>query len=84
MNGSGRVMAALGATLVAVGLVTAALPPRFIEDRFGFEPDAGSGALELLIVLVLLAGGATLLVRSAAVTRLGRRAAHVRRDPAGA
>lgn len=81
MNGSQRIAGAVGAALVALGLVLATLPAQFIERSLHVEPDGGSGALELAIVLVLLGAGAALLVRSTAVARLVRRVVRARHDP---
>lgn len=62
---------ALAAVLAVAGMALALLPHAWIEERFGLELDGGSGVLELLPVVVLVACAAVLAVR---VVR-GRRAA---------
>lgn len=52
---------ASGAVLVLLGLALALLPEDWIERSLGFEPDADSGAVEVLLVLVPLVIGALLL-----------------------
>ncbi|PRY15302.1 hypothetical protein [Kineococcus rhizosphaerae] len=47
--------------LVLLGLALALLPEDWIERTLGFAPDAGSGALEVLLVLVPLVLGVLLL-----------------------
>lgn len=37
---------------VAIGLVFGFLPRNWIELRLGFDPDGGSGLLELLLILI--------------------------------
>jgi len=62
---------ALAAVLALAGMALALLPHAWIEERFGLELDGGSGVLEFLPVVVLVACAAVLAVR---VVR-GRRAA---------
>lgn len=61
--------------LVLIGLGAAVLPATWIEDVAGVEPDGGSGALEFLIALGILAVGTVCLavayVRTAAQRRHG-------------
>ncbi len=52
-----RTKVILGALFITCGVLFAVLPKDWIESRFGFEPDQGSGALELLLVLVPVALG---------------------------
>jgi hypothetical protein len=58
-----RTRVLLQTVLAAAGLVLSLLTmvwPEWIEELFGVEPDGGSGALEWLIALGLLAAAATL------------------------
>jgi len=64
---------ALGAALIILGLGYAFLPTQWIEQKYGFEPDGGSGALELLIAVVPIAAGIGLLVHAWSVHRAERR-----------
>ncbi len=68
--------------LIAVGIAFALLPKEWIEGTLGFEPDGGSGALELGLALVPICLGVALLAlryllwsapASAAVTEERRR-----------
>jgi drug/metabolite transporter (DMT)-like permease len=68
---SARTQAAASAIAIAVGVVFAILPQDWIEERFGIDPDAGSGSIERLLVGVPLAIGAALAV-SAIVSFLRR------------
>ena len=43
MDRRGRGSIALGAVLVVVGILFAALPKDWLEQTFGFEPDGGNG-----------------------------------------
>ena len=52
MARSGRTMIVVGGILVAIGILLAALPKDWLEERFAIEPDAGNGLVELLLVLV--------------------------------
>ncbi len=58
----------LGIALVMAGLGFAILPKAWIEERFGFEPDGGNGALELLLTAIPIAIG-VVLVAAAVVPR---------------
>lgn len=53
-----------GWVLIALGLAYAALPKTWVEDRLGFEPDGGSGALEFAFVAIPLIVGAALIIGS--------------------
>lgn len=57
------VQVALAAVLAIAGLALALLPHAWIEDRFGVEPDGGTGLLEFLPVVVLVVAAAVLAVR---------------------
>ena len=59
----GRTQLVVGGLLIAIGFVLAALPKDWLEERFAIEPDAGSGLVELLLVLVPVVAGAALVVR---------------------
>jgi hypothetical protein len=59
---SARTQAAASAIATAVGVLFAILPLDWIEERFGINPDAGSGSIERLLVGVPLAIGAALAV----------------------
>ena len=63
MDRRGRGSIALGAILVVVGILFAALPKDWVEQTFGVEPDGGNGFVELLIVLVPIVIGAALIAR---------------------
>jgi apolipoprotein N-acyltransferase len=70
---SNRAKVIVGAILVGVGMLLALLPKDWIEETFGFEPDAGNGMLELALILVPIVLGVALiavaLVGSAAESR---------------
>ncbi len=68
---SARTQAAASAIAMAVGVLFAILPQDWIEERFGIDPDAGSGSIERLLVGVPLAIGAA-LAGSAIVSFLRR------------
>src|SRR5262245_21544391 len=59
---SNRAKVIVGSILVGVGVLLSLLPKDWIEERFGFEPDAGNGLLELALILVPIVLGAGLLV----------------------
>ena len=61
--GTGRLRAAAAALAAAAAALTL-LVPSWIEELTGLDPDAGSGAVEVTVVLVL-AGVALLAGRSA-------------------
>jgi hypothetical protein len=63
MDRRGRGSIAVGAILVVAGILFAALPKDWLEQRFGFEPDGGNGFVELLMVLVPIVIGAVLIAR---------------------
>jgi hypothetical protein len=67
-----RIMAVAGTVLIIIGVGFALLSKRWIEDTLGFEPDGGSGALELAFVLLPIAIGASLLVIAALAHRQRR------------
>lgn len=52
----------IGSLLVILGVLLAALPKDWIEQNVRIEPDAGSGALELMIVLGVIVVGLALIV----------------------
>jgi hypothetical protein len=56
-----RIKTLLGGLLVLTGVLLAVLPKDWLEETFGLEPDAGSGVLELAIVLVPITAGIVLL-----------------------
>ena len=59
----GRTMIVVGGILIAMGIVLAALPKDWLEERFAVEPDAGNGLVELLFLLVPVVVGAALIGR---------------------
>ena len=59
----GRTMIVVGGILVAIGILLAALPKDWLEERFAVEPDAGNGLVELLLFVVPRVGGAVLIAR---------------------
>ena len=59
----GRTMIVVGGILVAIGILLAALPKDWLEERFAVEPDAGNGLVELLLVVVPVVVGAALIAR---------------------
>jgi uncharacterized membrane protein YedE/YeeE len=59
----GRTQIVVGGILIAIGIVLAALPKDWLEERFAIEPDAGNGLVELLLVLVPVVVGAVLIAR---------------------
>ena len=56
------VQAGIGLLLLILGVLLAALPKDWIEETVGIEPDAGSGALELMILLGAIVVGLALIV----------------------
>ena len=56
-----RTQIVVGGILIAVGIMLAALPKDWLEERFAVEPDAGNGLVELLLVLVPVVAGAALI-----------------------
>ena len=60
MSNSNQVKAVLAGVLCLVGVMLAVQPRNWIEERFGFEPDAGSGMLELALVVLPIAFGLAL------------------------
>jgi len=69
--GSGQMT--VGGLLIAIGIVLAALPKDWLEERFAIEPDAGNGAVELLLFLVPVVIGAALVARGWVARRRGVR-----------
>lgn len=69
MTRSGRSSIVLGAVLVVVGLLFAALPKDWLEETFAIEPDAGNGSVELLLVLVPIVIGGALIARGVVAWR---------------
>jgi hypothetical protein len=67
-----RIMAIAGTMLILIGVGFALLSKEWIEETLGFEPDGGSGALELAFVLVPIAIGASLLIIAGLVYRQRR------------
>lgn len=59
----GRTQIVAGGILIAIGIVLAALPKDWLEERFAIEPDAGNGLVELLLFLVPVVVGAALVAR---------------------
>jgi hypothetical protein len=51
----------LGSVLVLFGVLIALQPFDWIEARYHVDPDAGSGALELVVSTVLVGAGALVL-----------------------
>jgi hypothetical protein len=56
-----RSMLVVGVLLIAIGLAFALAPKEWIEETLGFEPDGGSGLVELLLALVPIVVGVALL-----------------------
>ncbi len=56
--------AILGFALVVIGILLALRPLDWIESRYGVDPDADSGALELIISTVLVGAGVTAVLFS--------------------
>lgn len=71
-SGPELVQVVLAAVLATAAMALALLPHVWIEDRFGIEPDGGSGLLELLPVVVLVAAAAVLAVRVVRSRRTAR------------
>lgn len=69
----------LGVLLIAIGLSLALLPPEWIEEAVGFEPDGGNGLIELLLAAVPLVAGGLLVIKAIAIGR--RRSLVGRRSP---
>jgi hypothetical protein len=69
MPRSGRSSIVLGAVLVVVGILFAALPKDWLEETFAIEPDAGNGFVELLLVLVPIVVGGALIARGVVTSR---------------
>jgi hypothetical protein len=80
MSRADKIKLTLSVTLVTIGVLAAGLPKQWIEEAFGFEPDGGNGALELVIAAVPLVLGVLLAV---SVVR-SRRAETHGASPAGA
>ena len=68
----GRTQMVVGGILVAIGILLAALPKDWLEERFAIEPDAGNGLVELLLVLVPVVVGVALIARGWRRTATGR------------
>jgi uncharacterized membrane protein len=51
----------IGVVLILIGVAFASLSKEWIEETIGFEPDGGSGLVELLIALVPIAVGVALI-----------------------
>jgi hypothetical protein len=75
---SNRAKVIVGAILVGVGVLLALLPKDWIEETFGFEPDAGNGMLELALILIPIVLGVALIA-----VALIRRTAEPRHRMAG-
>jgi len=69
MTRTGRTQMVVGGILVVLGVLFAALPKDWLEERFAIEPDAGNGVVELLLVLVPIVVGAALIARAWLVSR---------------
>ena len=67
----GRTQMVVGGFLIAIGIVLAALPKDWLEERFAIEPDAGNGLVELLLFLVPVVVGAALVARGWVARRRG-------------
>ena len=65
----GRTQLVIGGILIAIGIVLAALPKDWLEERFAIEPDAGNGLVELLLFLVPVVVGVALVVRGLVARR---------------
>jgi hypothetical protein len=63
LNKRTLVSVVVGMALAALAVAVATLPRDWIEANLGLEPDAGSGVLELLLILVPLVLGVALLAR---------------------
>jgi hypothetical protein len=75
---SSGVMLVIGLALVVGGVLAGLLPKDWVEQFFNVDPDAGSGALELLVTLVPLVIGVALC---AVALALRGRAAHSSTEP---
>ena len=69
MNRRSKLLMALGGLLIALGVLFASLPKRWIEDTLGFEPDGGNGLLELALAVVPIVVGICLLTGPLLVKR---------------
>jgi uncharacterized membrane protein YedE/YeeE len=65
----GRTQLVIGGILIAIGIVLAALPKDWLEERFAIEPDAGNGLVELLLFVVPVVVGVALVVRGLVARR---------------
>ncbi len=54
-------LVAAGVILLMIGSAFATLPKEWIEESIGFEPDGGSGLVELAIIAVPIVVGAAML-----------------------
>jgi len=61
---SAQSQATASAIAFAVGVLFLILPQDWIEERFGIDPDAGSGSIERWLVGIPLAIGAALAVNA--------------------
>ena len=60
MQRSYRLVLLVGMALIAVGALIGLLPKDWIEEVFRLEPDAGNGALELVLTVAPLIAGVAL------------------------
>lgn len=60
MEQRGTLKLLVAATAIAAAILAAFLPKQWIEQAMGIAPDAGSGLLELLFVVVPIAAGVLL------------------------
>jgi hypothetical protein len=60
MSRANWIKVVVGAVLILIGVLVAALPKDWIEETFNIEPDEGNGVLELPLAVVPIAIGGAL------------------------
>jgi hypothetical protein len=65
-----RLKLAVAMIAIAAGVLAGVLPKEWIEESIGFEPDGGSGLVELLFIAVPIVAGALLAAQALRAERL--------------